>query len=61
VAAHLREVDKIAYVRFASVYRQFADVGELIEEARDADQRPAPGRGQRDLFAAGPEQGPQDE
>ena len=28
VSAHLHEIDKIAYVRFASVYRDFADVGE---------------------------------
>lgn len=28
----LREVDEVAYVRFASVYRQFKDAGELIEE-----------------------------
>jgi transcriptional repressor NrdR len=42
----LRETDKIAYVRFASVYRNFADVGELIDEAQEV----------RDAQAAGPEQ-----
>jgi transcriptional repressor NrdR len=35
----LREVDDIAYVRFASVYREFRDVGELIEDAQDAMNR----------------------
>jgi len=25
-------VDKIAYIRFTSVYREFKDAGELIEE-----------------------------
>lgn len=34
VAAVLRRVDKVAYVRFASVYRQFEDVGEFIDEAQ---------------------------
>jgi transcriptional repressor NrdR len=28
----LKEVDEIAYVRFASVYRQFKDVGKFLEE-----------------------------
>lgn len=50
IGAHLREVDQIAYVRFASVYRNFADVGELIEEAREVKESPVPGPGQRELF-----------
>lgn len=29
---HLREIDKVAYVRFASVYRQFDDIDEFHEE-----------------------------
>jgi transcriptional repressor NrdR len=29
---HLRDVDKVAYIRFASVYREFTDAGALIEE-----------------------------
>ncbi len=48
--AHLREVDKIAYLRFASVYRNFADVGELIEEATEVKDSPAAGKRQGDLF-----------
>ena len=32
VMKHLRAVDKVAYIRFASVYREFSDAGELIEE-----------------------------
>lgn len=32
VIRHLRGVDKVAYIRFASVYRDFKDAGELIEE-----------------------------
>ena len=28
----LKKVDKISYIRFASVYREFADVDEFKEE-----------------------------
>lgn len=35
VMHHLRQTDAIAYVRFASVYREFRDLGELVDEARD--------------------------
>jgi transcriptional repressor NrdR len=31
----LREIDEVAFVRFASVYRRFADVGEFINEIRN--------------------------
>lgn len=31
----LKEIDEIAYVRFASVYRQFKDVKEFMQEIRD--------------------------
>lgn len=34
VIEHLRRVDQVAYVRFASVYRQFKTIGELVDEAR---------------------------
>lgn len=29
---NLRKIDEIAYVRFASVYKQFKDIGEFMEE-----------------------------
>lgn len=32
VMRHLESVDQIAYVRFASVYRQFADVNNFMQE-----------------------------
>ena len=32
VMSHLENTDKIAYVRFASVYRQFADVNNFMQE-----------------------------
>jgi len=31
----LQEIDKIAYVRFASVYRKFEDISEFIKEVRE--------------------------
>ena len=31
----LQNLDGVAYVRFASVYRQFRDVGEFLEELKD--------------------------
>jgi transcriptional repressor NrdR len=34
VMERLRELDKVAYVRFASVYRQFEDVEEFMSELR---------------------------
>jgi transcriptional repressor NrdR len=38
VMKHLRGIDKVAYIRFASVYRDFEDAGELIEEVSQAIQ-----------------------
>ena len=34
VMRHLRAVDQVAYVRFASVYRNFEDVSTFIDEIR---------------------------
>ncbi len=34
VMASLRDLDKVAYVRFASVYRQFKDINELMNEVK---------------------------
>jgi transcriptional repressor NrdR len=30
----LHDLDEVAYVRFASVYRQFKDVSQFMEELR---------------------------
>lgn len=35
VMDELRRLDKVAYVRFASVYRQFGDIGEFMTELKD--------------------------
>ncbi|MBI5497524.1 MAG: transcriptional repressor NrdR [Deltaproteobacteria bacterium] len=46
VMEHLRELDEVAYVRFASVYRSFADVTEFTAEVerlrREASVPPPP-------------------
>ncbi|MBI5187492.1 MAG: transcriptional repressor NrdR [Nitrospirae bacterium] len=34
VMSALKELDKVAYVRFASVYRQFKDINELMNEVK---------------------------
>ena len=35
VMDELKRLDKVAYVRFASVYRQFRDIGEFFTELKD--------------------------
>ena len=49
VMKHLRNVDKVAYIRFASVYRDFKDAGELIDEVTQAINR-TDYAGQQKLF-----------
>ncbi len=44
VMEHLRDLDEVAFVRFASVYRQFADAGDFAHELRP--------------FLSGPKQSP---
>jgi len=34
VMKHLKEMDQVAYVRFASVYREFKDVTEFMDELK---------------------------
>jgi transcriptional repressor NrdR len=35
IMKELQTLDGVAYVRFASVYRQFRDVGDFVEELKD--------------------------
>ncbi len=52
VMERLKSRDHIAYVRFASVYRNFQDIAEFYEEIRDLDERTVPSevrRYQREL------------
>ncbi|MEI4829565.1 MULTISPECIES: transcriptional regulator NrdR [Bacillus] len=39
VMEELRDIDDVAYVRFASVYRQFKDLNVFIEELKDILQK----------------------
>ena len=32
--ARLKEIDEVAYVRFASVYRQFKDINTFMDELK---------------------------
>jgi len=50
VAARLRALDDIAYIRFASEYYQFSTVGEFQRELDDLAERPTPAPGHPDLF-----------
>ncbi len=53
VMQHLRALDQVAYVRFASVYRNFQDTTEFMEEVRELVQRARyQARGQQELFDA---------
>ena len=40
--AMLRELDPVAFVRFASVYRRFEDVGDFREEIERLEAEPTP-------------------
>ncbi|MBT6272942.1 MAG: transcriptional repressor NrdR [Chromatiales bacterium] len=42
VMAQLRDLDQVAYVRFASVYRSFQDVNDFREEIERLDAQPTP-------------------
>ena len=39
VMSELHDLDEVAYVRFASVYRQFRDANEFLEELEDLKKR----------------------
>ena len=39
VMEHLKDFDDVAYIRFASVYRKFADISSFLEELQNMQQR----------------------
>jgi transcriptional repressor NrdR len=41
VMRRLRELDEVAYIRFASVYRSFADIGKLREAVDELLEKPS--------------------
>lgn len=50
VMEKLYSLDEVAYVRYASVYRQFQDIGEFIDEIKSLEGRVKPNSGQTELF-----------
>lgn len=38
----LKAIDKIAYVRFASVYREFSDISQFVDTLQSLDERERP-------------------
>ena len=48
--ARLHALDPVAYVRYASVYRQFQEVGDFIEEIESLERRVALTPDQAELF-----------
>ena len=45
VMAELKKLDKVAYVRFASVYKSFEDIGEFVEAIREMQGPPTQRKG----------------
>lgn len=50
VMEKLYSLDEVAYVRYASVYRQFQDIGEFIDEIKSLEARVKPNPLQNELF-----------
>ncbi|MDG1950715.1 MAG: transcriptional regulator NrdR [bacterium] len=48
VMKHLKRFDKVAYIRFASVYRQFEDVETFESELKKLVKKRAPKKSQKD-------------
>ncbi len=51
VMEKLHNMDEVAYVRYASVYRHFQDIGEFIDEIQSLERRPKPSVLQSELFS----------
>jgi transcriptional repressor NrdR len=47
VMEQLRHLDQVAYVRFASVYREFKDVSDFVQEVRPMLRRGGNGKAKR--------------
>ena len=46
----LREIDEVAYLRYASVHRRFQDVDQFVDEIQALGRRVRPNAAQRELF-----------
>ena len=51
VMEHLHALDEVAYVRYASVYRHFQDIGEFLSEIRSLEHRAKRSTLQPELFS----------
>ena len=56
VIRHLQELDQIAYIRFASVYRNFADLDDVRRAVEQLAQERAAGRQEQERAAGEREQ-----
>lgn len=51
VSRRLRDLDQVAYVRYASVYREFQELGDFLEEVNELmDTQRRDSNGQQKLF-----------
>ena len=50
VCERLQRLDRVAYVRFASIYKQFSDIDDVLKEVRDVMSRPKEFPDQGKLF-----------
>lgn len=50
VMEKLHQLDEVAYVRYASVYRHFQDIGEFIDEIQSLERKPKRSTLQPELF-----------
>lgn len=50
VMERLHGLDPVAYVRYASVYRQFQEIGDFIEEIQSFEKRTSRSAAQPELF-----------
>jgi transcriptional repressor NrdR len=50
VMEHLHGLDEVAYVRYASVYRHFQDIGEFISEIQALERKVKSDATQPELF-----------
>lgn len=54
VMKRLQTLDPVAYVRFASVYREFQDVGQFIDAVAFLERNQEPAPGHPELFSPAP-------
>ncbi len=52
VMRELRRLDPVAYIRFASIYRQFEEIADFVEEATRLASQPLPDKRQMELPVA---------